>query len=382
MTRGLLHSPLPFRPRITFVGAICICFSLWGCLAIYNATCHLSPPHWFVGRQLIWLLCGALALAVASGAPESTWRRVLPYVAIPAYMLLWLVLVYGVRINGMKGWFSCRGVFMQPSELGKPVFVLVLAAVAERTRARRGEWLHGYAPLLAVLLLWAVPIALQPDFGCLAVYALAFLIVCWCAGVRGLHLGVTVLAAIPACVLIAFTCPYVQRRLAAFVRPEAYAQTAGWHVLQLQRSLASGGLTGRVWGQSAWPEVALPFAYSDSIFARTAEAVGFVGVLPIIAAVLAWVVYGHRRAARAGTDFSSIAILGLTCIVAGQAFIHLGVNLGLLPATGITLPLISYGGSSLLATLACIGIVEGLSSPVSGPAPQLAQSPQLIGAGQ
>lgn len=361
MTLTQAHAPSLFSPRITVAGAFCLCLSLWGCLAIYNATCHLSPPYWFVGRQLVWIGLGAAALVTASACTEAFYREVLPYAAAGIYVLLWLVLWCGIRINGMRGWFSYRGVFMQPSELAKPVFVLCMAWVMERTSPYRQQWLRGYAPVAAVLVLWTLPIALQPDFGCVAVYAVTFVIVYWCMGGNLRHLGISSLAAVPVLWLVLRQHPYVWQRLTGYLNPEAHASTAGWHMLQFQRALASGGLTGRSWGNSFWSQSYLPLGYSDSIFAATAEAIGFLGVLPVIVVVLAWVLYGYSQGCKARTQFGAGTIMGLVSILAAQAFIHLSVNLGLLPATGVTLPLISYGGSSLVSTLAAVGVVEGIS---------------------
>jgi len=147
-----------------------------------------------------------------------------------------------------------------------------------------------------------------------------------------------------------------------------HAQTTGWHLIQFRRSLAAGGLLGRSPESGLWSSAYLPLSYSDSIFASTAELIGFVGVMPLLLLILGWVVYAHYHACRAANLHSAGMIMGLAAMLAGQAFIHLSVNLGLLPPTGITLPLISYGGSSLLATTLAIGVVESIIR--TAPTPQ------------
>ena len=356
------------RLAVTPVGVICIALSLWGCLAIYNATYHLSPSYRFAGRQFVWLLIGAAALVAASGLDRRFYRRHILFIAAAAYLPLWLVLAYGIRINGMRGWFAYRGVFLQPSELAKPVFVLCLALVLHCTREHRGEWLRGYLPAVLLFVLWCIPIALEPDFGALLVYGLAFAGVYWCMDGRLTHLALSGLAAVPVFVLVLQRHRYVLARFAAFLNPEAHAQQAGWHLIQCRRALACGGLAGRSWGHGGWSQAYLPLGYSDSIFASVAEAVGFVGVLPIILCIFAWGVYGHAEVRKADDGFVQAVILGMVIMLAGQAFIHLSVNLGLVPPTGVTLPLISYGGSSLLATLAAVGIVESFARPEASPA--------------
>lgn len=372
MTAASRPSGVPTWLMLTPAGGVCLVLSLWGCVAIYTATVHMPMPTWFAGRQLAWIGIGTVALLLASGHDEGFYRAALPWAVVATHAALWLVLVYGIRINGMRGWFAWNGLFMQPSELAKPVFVLSLVAVMERTRAWRGEWLRGYAPALGVLLLWTVPVALQPDFGGVLIYAVTFALTYWCLGGRLAHLALSGLGALPVAVLYVSRHPYLIRRLLGFLHQDALAQSDGWHLLQFQRSLAAGGWFGRAWGQDLWSRTYLPLGYNDSIFASTAEAVGFIGLLPLILLVVAWVCYACFRAVSAGSVFSRGAIIGLAVMLAAQAFIHFSVNLGLMPTTGITLPLISYGGSSLLATMLAVGMVEGLSRSrpaVGGPLP-------------
>jgi cell division protein FtsW len=270
------------------------------------------------------------------------------------------VLVLGVRINGMRGWFAWNGYLLQPSELAKPFYVLSLAWVLDRPPAQQSSWTRGLLPALGVVALWGVPIALQPDFGTLLVYLFTFLIVYWGFGGRLRHLLACAAAALSVAVLACWRYPYVLRRFLAFLDPEALGQTAGWHILQFRRTLASGGLFGRAWEEGLWSTAYLPLGYSDSVFASTAEKIGFFGVLPLVVLILALVVYGHYHACRSGDRFRAVLIFGLTGMLAGQAFIHLSVNLGLMPPTGITLPLISYGGSSLISTAIAFGLVEAM----------------------
>ena len=191
-------------------------------------------------------------------------------------------------------------------------------------------------------------------------YVFTFAVLYWAMNGRLLHLAVTALAALPAVGLVLAAHPYLTTRWVAFLNPRAYADTAGWHILQFERTLAAGGLTGQSWGNAAWSQAYLPLGYSDSIFANTAEAVGFLGVLPLVLIVLAWVAYGVQRGTCCQDLFARATVMGMVILLAGQAFIHLSVNLALVPTTGITLPLVSYGGSSLLASITAVGIVEAI----------------------
>ncbi len=349
------------RRNMTAVTAIALALSLFGCLAIYNATFHLAVPFFYVGRQLIWLLLGSmLMLAAVNYAARLTSRSILTLV-LCAYLSLWAVLRFGIRINHMRGWFACQGVLMQPSELAKPVFVLGLSWLLKRTSTHGTCWYRGFLPLHLYLLLWLVPLALQPDFGALLIYSLTFAMLYWAMGRPIRHTAVAAAAALPATVFLLSLKPYLKVRLIGFLNPELHAETAGWHILQFQKTLANGGLLGQSWGKGLWSQAYLPLAYSDSMFAAVGEALGFLGLLPILLLMLAWVGYGYRRFIQIDDDFRAAAVLGIVLLLACQAFIHLSVNLGLMPTTGLTLPLFSYGGSSLLSTLAAVGIVEGLS---------------------
>ena len=344
--------------RLTPVGIFSLTVSLIGCLAIYNATYHRPYPYLFVGRQLVWLIIGSGALAVTTSLSSRTLRRLTPLLLLIFYAALWLVLYAGIQINGMRGWFSYRGIFMQPSELGKPVFLLGAAWLVSH-RADRRSWWASYLVLFIFAILWVLPILLEPDIGGALVYALTFVGLCWCMGFRGTHLALSSLPCIPAVIVLFQWKPYLLERIQGFMHPELHPQTTGWHILQFQKALAAGGITGRSWGQGTWSQHFLPLPYSDSIFASLGEVIGFVGLLPFVLVVLAWLVYGWYRASRADTTFARALIVGVSLMLSTQAFLHLSVNLGLFPVTGLTLPLISYGGSSLVSTLTMIGLLEG-----------------------
>jgi cell division protein FtsW len=173
----------------------------------------------------------------------------------------------------------------------------------------------------------------------------------------------------PAAGLLVATTAYVKARFVAFLNPEAWSNTSGWHIIQFQRTLAAGGLYGRSWGRALCSRSHLPLGYSDSVFATIGETAGLIGVAPFVILPLIYLLYGSRQARATGNTFRQAAIIGMVSMVAGQAYIHLSVNLGLLPPTGITLPLISYGGSSLLATVTAVGIVESLSRHPPSPSP-------------
>lgn len=354
----------------TPVGLVCIGVALFGCIAVYNATFHLEDPFTFIARQSAWLIIAAICLAAATAAPFNTHRKLIPAYSILAYVPLILVLFFGLRVHGMRGWFSVGGVFYQPGEMAKPAFVLCLAWILDVTKWRRREFLRGFLPALGILLAWTLPILLQPDFGAVLIYGATFLVVCSCAGVRPFHLFICVALMVPVAVWMCSSHPYVLERFAGFLQTGRYADSHAWHIVQFRRCLASGGLFGKWWGHGVWSRTYLPLGYSDSIFATLGEAIGFVGLVPFVGLVVAWAFYGYAKVRRCTSVFAVSTLVGLVGYLCIQAFVHLSVNLALMPPTGITLPLISYGGSSLVSSAIAIGIVESLVRDGGGQAPE------------
>jgi len=281
-------------PVVLLAGALAIL----GCVAVYNATFHLAHPLWFVGRQVVWTAAAYLCLALVLSLPASAIPRILPAAAFMAYAGLWAVLHWGVRIHGMRGWFAWHGVFLQPSELAKPAFVLVLTAAVHRLAGKRGWTTPVFAAITGVFGLWLVPIMLEPDYGAVLVYAGTFAALLWCS--RGPARKMLIAAALGAVIAAIAMAPhrYVIQRFTGFLNPSAAPLSAGWHVAQFQRALASGGLFGRWWGRGLWTQAYLPLAHSDSVFAAVAEAVGLVGTIPLILLIPAWVWYAWRKASR------------------------------------------------------------------------------------
>ncbi len=331
--------------------------ALLGCLAVYNATFFLAAPYHFVTRQAAWLGVAVVGFVLAAGVPVAWYRRWAPWLAAGAWALLAAVLRWGTEVNGMTGWFSYRGIFFQPSEFGKPVFVLAVVWGLERFQMRRGglDW-RAFLAMLGGFAVWIGPIGLEPDFGAVLVYALAFGILLWNAGARLEHCLLLGALGLVGTVAVLAREPYVFKRFHIFFLPGP--GSPAWQVQQFQYALASGGWLGRWWGHGLWTRAYLPLGYSDSIFAAVGEAVGLVGVIPLVLLIPAWVAYGFRLCLRAGAGFGGAAAFGLCVLTGVQALVHLAVNTGLIPPTGVTLPLISYGGSSLVATFVSLGIVE------------------------
>lgn len=335
----------------TLLVVVLFLMSGWGCLAIYHATMNGPQPLLWAGQQLLWLVVGMLVLVGAAAVPFRNWCRWLPGLATGAYLALVLVLVCGVSRHGVRGWFAVGDWLVQPAELAKPVFILWLCRQAQSPGP--GTWWR--MPVLAGI--WLLPLMLQPDFGTAAIYAAAFCLVVVLAELRqvGLGLGAVLLAALMAVMISRH--PYVLARFSGFLDPAADPFGKGWHLLQCQYALARGGGWGTGWDGALWTQAYLPLAHNDSAYAAMAEALGWFQCLPVVLAMPALAWFCVRRADQVAAPLAKLYVRAFAMTVAVQALVHLSVNVGLLPITGITMPCLSYGGSSMLATMLGFGIL-------------------------
>jgi len=333
--------------------AVLFLMGLWGCLAIYNATAFIYSPFQYAGRQLVWLILGIAVLWATSKVPFEKYEKHIWVMGGIAYISLILVLLTGSKINGMRGWFNLGFCLIQPSELSKPVFILTLSYFIRKELPPFKLFLS----LGSVTLLWCIPLALQPDFGTMLVYICGFLAVYFLAGGKILYLVPTLIAAIPCGMYIYKTKPYIVARIAGYLNPSADPAGAGWHILQFQYTLARGGFSGQSWGKSMWSNAYLPLSYSDSSFASLVEAIGFIGTIPVILGFCALAYAGYRLSTKVDIKSRKIFIFSMAVLITSQALIHMSVNVGLLPPTGMTLPMFSYGGSSLMSIMLSFGII-------------------------
>ena len=336
---------------------------LWGVLSIYNATAFSESPLRYAGLQLLWLCVGFVVLWSASAIPFEIFERQRWIFTGVAYAALVMVLFFGGRINGMRGWYDLGACLLQPSELAKPFFILSLIFLIRDLDASGG--VRRVVFMFVITFLWCLPIALQPDFGTLTVYFLGFLIVFVVSDERMLLLVPGFLVGIAGAAWVLASKPYVYERVKAFLDPASDPTGAGWHILQFKYTLARGGLVGCDWGGALWSNAYLPLSYSDSTFASLTESVGFVGATPVIVGfcVLAYLCY---KLSMLTCDESRRAfVFSIGMLVAAQAFLHMSVNVGLFPPTGITLPMFSYGGSSLVSTMLGLGMAVSAARPGS-----------------
>ncbi|MFZ2058111.1 MAG: putative lipid II flippase FtsW [Acidimicrobiales bacterium] len=322
-----------------------------------------GSPWSYVVRQSIYMAIGLTAAVIASRTPVGIVRK-LRFV-LPLFTLALLVVVFvpgiGHFAGGSSRWIGIGPIQLQPSELMKLAMVVFAADLLARRAKRRDQWNAMVRPLLAFMVVAAVLIVKQPDLGTAVVVCCITFSVLFAAGVR-----LPVLAASGASVcamgaVLAFSATYRRDRLLSFVNPFAHASTSGYQVVQSLATLGLGGVTGSGVGGSVTPWGFLPNAHTDFVFAVIAGNLGLVGALIVLAGFAGFGWAGFRIAARERDPFARFVAVGVTCWVLAQAVINIGGVIDALPVTGIPLPFISYGGSSLAVALIAVGLLFGIA---------------------
>jgi cell division protein FtsW len=319
-----------------------------------------APLHYFE-RQMVGVVLGLLAAAIAMAIPTTAWERLGVPLLLLAFLLLVIVLIPGLgyEVNGSRRWLRAGILNFQGSELARVLLLTYLASYIVRKQAELKQELKGFLKPLGVLMGAALLLLLEPDFGAATVLMAAGLGLLFLAGVKLRHFLALVVLAAGGMALIAVTSAYRLKRLTAFMDPWADPFNSGFQLTQSLIAIGRGELFGVGLGSSVQKLFYLPEAHTDFVFAVLAEELGLAGVIVTLAlfVVLTWRAFHiARQAADAGLPFQAYVAAGFGLWVGLQTFINIGVNLGLLPTKGLTLPLMSYGASSILVTLGWLGI--------------------------
>jgi rod shape determining protein RodA len=324
-------------------------------------------------RQLIFAVVGFIVVFIVSALDYHLWSSVSGTMYLFTFMVLAILYIVGTAVYGSARWFEAGIINIQPSELAKVVAILVLADYFTRHQEHIQDfrWVLRSFLLIFGLVIWIV---LQPNLSTSIVIMVIWFTLWWAAGMRARHL--IYIAAIGA-VIIAISIPafpvlkkaklindYQIQRINSFLQPASEAEARygdRYNIEQAQISIGSGGLMGRGYGHGTQVQLRfLKVRWSDFIFSAMAEEFGFIGVVAMMI-ILLFVIFRCLRAARIARDtFGALIAYGVATLIAFQAMVNIGVNLKLMPATGLPLPFISYGGSSLLSLLLGVGLVESV----------------------
>lgn len=356
----LHRAPWPPLHLDSLVVAPALALLLLGLIGVASTTMALTPyPFAFLERQLAAAAAG-MALAAVLWCVPSTWlgRASLPLAA--AGLILLAVVLTGHPVNGSRRWLQLASFSVQPSEVARPLILLFLAHYAARRQGQLREGIKALRLPLAVLAAGCALLAAEPDIGDTAVLGACGLAVLFLAGARLLDLIRLVAAAAALTVLLAFASHYGLARLRTFLDPWADPYHSGFQLTQSLIAFGSGAWMGVGLGNGVQKLFYLPEAHTDFLLASLAEELGLagVGVTVLLFAVLVGRSFMiARRAWIAGLSFQGLVAAGFGLWLGLQAFINMGVNMGVLPTKGLTLPLMSYGRSSLIVTLAALGVL-------------------------
>jgi cell division protein FtsW len=322
-----------------------------------------SSPWSYVVRQCMYMVIGVVAALVASRTPIAFVRKLRFALPIVAFGLLIVVFVPGVGhfSGGSSRWVGVGPIQVQPSELMKLAMVVFAADLLARRAKRRDQWNAVVRPLLVFSGIAAVLILKQPDLGTTIVLSCTMFSMLFAAGARLSTLVLPGGAVLAAGSVLAMSTTYMRDRLFSFLNPFAHASTTGYQVVQSLATLGLGGVKGSGVGNSVTPWGFLPNAHTDFVFAVIAGNLGLVGALIVLAGFAAFGWAGFRIAAREKDAFARFVAVGVTCWVLAQAVINIGGVVDALPVTGIPLPFISYGGSSLVVVMVAVGLLFGIA---------------------
>jgi cell division protein FtsW len=310
-------------------------------------------------RQLIWVALGTTAMVVVMRVDYHRWRRFTMPLLLCSGVLMALVMVpgLGVNVNGSSRWLGYGFARIQPSELAKLAVLLFTADLLARRSDKVDDWRVTLKPVLVVSGGFAVLLMAQPNLGTTILLASIVFVMLFVSGVALKPLVASFTVAGTAAALLAVVEPYRRRRLLGFINPWKDSQNTGYQTIQSQVGIARGGITGSGLGQSRAKWGFLPFAHTDFIFAIIAEELGLIGALLVIALFVALGVAGIVTALRAPDQYGMLLATGITAWILVQAFVNVGAVVGVLPITGVPLPFVSFGGSSLVVTMAAVGLL-------------------------
>ena len=323
---------------------------------------NYNNEFYFVKRHAIYLLVALSAMAVTFFTPPSIWSQYSRLWMLLAILLLFIVLIPGIgrEVNGSRRWLSLGGMTLQVSELAKVATVVFMASYFANNRDHFGDDWRDWAKPLGVLLVPLFLLLMEPDFGSLVVLSCTFMAMLFLSGIKLWHYLGLVLAGSSVLVLFAESAPYRMARLSTFLDPWSDQFNSGYQLTQSLIAFGRGEWFGVGLGQSVQKMLYLPEAHTDFVFAIFAEEFGFIGVLCLLGLYVLLVQRIFSLSKRAVTQeywYGAFVLIGFGCLISGQTLINLVVNAGSLPTKGLTLPFVSYGGSSLMVTCAMVGMM-------------------------
>jgi cell division protein FtsW len=339
-----------------------------GVVMVYSASAvaafhDYGDAYYYVKRQLLFAVLGVAAMFTMMNVEYTFWRKWAVPALLACFGMLVIVLIPGIGVwrGGARSWLGIGSFGIQPSEFMKLAMTFFLAKLLSERHNQITQFTRGLLPPLGIMGLAFGLIMLQPDLGTGVVMIGASLLMIYVAGARQSHLGGLALVGVAGLVGLIAAAPYRLQRITAFLDPWKDPLGAGYQSIQSLYAIGPGGLVGLGLGMSRQKYNYLPEPQTDFIFSILAEELGFIGGSLLLMLFLLLIWRGMRTAITISDPFGSLLATGIVGIIAVQVLINIGVVIGLLPVTGVTLPLVSYGGSSLTLLLTALGILLNLS---------------------
>jgi cell division protein FtsW len=338
-----------------------------GLVMVFSASAVMArerfgSPYAFLSKQLIWAVAGLVAMVVAMRVDYRRYKSPALVFSLMGFTTLLLISVFFLdRSHNTHRWIHAGGFSFQPSELAKPVLILFLAYFLDSRAKTIDDVRNTLLPAAAPVLVFLGLIVLEPDLGTAIACAGIAACILYVAGMRMRYFGYAFAASLVPLYFLIFHVSFRRARILAFLNPYADSQKSGFHIIQSLIAVGTGGVTGNGLMEGKQKLFYLPEPHTDFIFAVTAEELGLVGAMFVVALFAIFLWRGMRASGRTEDVFGQYLAVGITCMVVLQAFINISVVLGMMPTKGIPLPLVSYGGSSLFVTLACVGVLLNIT---------------------
>jgi cell division protein FtsW len=347
--------------RLLFIVTLLLVFV--GLVMVFSASAVMAKEryhsgYFFLLRQLAWAIAGFLAMVVCMRIDYQRLKHPAVVFSLLGLTTVMLISVFFLdRAHHTHRWIHCSGFSFQPSELAKPVLILFLAFFLENRTQSMHDWRNTLTPAVLPTLIFVGLIIFQPDLGTAIACAAITVCILFVAGLELKYLAYAFVGSLLPLYFLIFHVAYRRDRILAFLDPYSDPQGRGFHIIQSLIAVSTGGLTGVGLMEGKEKLFYLPEPHTDFIFSVLGEELGLIGCIAVVALFGVFLWRGMRAALRTQDMFGRFLAVGITSMVVVQALINISVVLGLMPTKGIPLPLISYGGSSLFITLACVGVL-------------------------
>lgn len=361
-----------FRFDLVWLG-LTLTLVTFGIIMIYSASAQMAAKRYhnsfyFAQKQVAFAFFGTLAMITFRFIPYQNLKKWIYWLMGGCLAALVLVLIPGIgsRMGGASRWFRLAGVSLQPAEFSKLILVIFLAYSMERHREEMKDLFKGFLFHWGIVGVFILLVLLEPDLGMAISLALITGIMLFVGGVRIKHLAISIIPVIPMAYFLVWRVPYRRLRVLSYMDPWKDPLGSGFHLKHSFLAFGSGGLSGQGLGGSLQKLFYLPEPHTDFIFSIVGEELGFVGVSIIAALYLILIIKCLQLAMKVKDLFGMYLAVGITVMIGFQALINMLVVMGLLPTKGLTLPFLSYGGSSLLLNMICVGILMNLTAQHQG----------------